>query len=505
MNNILIINLDQNYRSAYSVLIALALDNQFKLAEITLITSSDNEIYESLELFKNIHRINPGGFLNKVKSFSSTSLEREIKIFLMPVLNTKWDLVLNLTSNRLGAIFCSFLRSNKFAGPCLTNDLEKFEYDCFSSYHLSTLTEENRGYFHPLYLYKEILNNHRIQLDFKSPLAPFRNSVAEEKFKLLRTSSEKKYIVLLDLGLEQQDKIHSINFLVNLHKEIQKSEQFVPVLITKDVSQESFVINKLRDNSSDDIFLIEYDAKGIIPTLLCVDIFITGDHYLMALSDICDLKTIMISEKEDFNFSEASIKQDSLTIKIRQFNSEVINSILGGISFQVNHKMLEKNSSTEVFVARTNYVNDFPQLLPLVSSIKTDSELEKLICFLIDSNYLLRLNKKVYLKNNHFAEKLMEQVQLKRLSVKESFNRFLKAIKSDISDDKIIKNKIQELCAECSLFAIGIAFKLEFIQDGTNFTTMQFLEVSKDVIKDIFEYLSEIEEHSHNALTNLKP
>lgn len=505
MNNILIINVDPNYRSAYSTLISLGLKKKYKLSRITLITSNGNEHFEDLDLFENIHIINTGEFLNKVKMLSSNSLEKEIRKFLMPVLNTKWDLVLNLSSNRLGAIFCTFFRAILIAGPNLTKDLVKFQYDSFSSFHLSALTEDNLSYFNPLYLYQEILSSQKIEIDYQHLLDHLRSKIIEDKIKLLKSTTKKQNVILLDLNIEQQDKIHSINFLVNIYKEISKSDLFVPVLMAADVKQESYVINKLRDSMDDDIFLVEYDFKGIIPLMLCADSIITGDLYHKTLSDLCQLKSILITDSYNFNYNDISALQNSLFFKINQFNSEVTNSILSCLQLQLCQKPIDRGTSTESFIGITHITDQLPHIAALPINGQADEDLEKLVRFSLEANYLFRLSKKMKFKEASFNDKFSEQAQICRIKIKESFNRFLKTIKEDINNEQMIKVEINQLCLENPLFALGINYRIEFCKSGVQLSTTQFLEEAKEVIKDIFEYLNDIEKNSNSVVLSLKP
>lgn len=485
MNRILIINIDTNLRSAYSSSVAIALKRKFKLAQITLITSIENEHFESIEIFENIHKIDTVKFLKKAQLYSRSTLEREIRNFLIPVINGKWDSVINLSGNRLGAIFNNLIKSKIKIGSTIDDDFINLKYDSLEAFSLSQFVDANVGIAHCKSIYRRLVSTYFSDLNFDDLYLHLESESINQKFNDLKHKLSRKHIILIDMDLIISKINDAAQFLIMLYKNLYSHHDFIPVLITSKLESSNYLPQTLREHLNGEIYLIEYKIKSVLPLLLGCKLLLTDNIYLKTLNEEIDGQTVLLSCEQNIDFS--IIPKNGVFIYLPELNFEFCELIINILDEEILE--VRKNISLNK--------NQFyiPSLKNSQSILKNDPRnplFESYVKYILNYSYYHYLTTKTLEQSFLSVFNFSNIANNEKNIIKEAFNSFIFSLKNNQNVEMQLANEIDKLKSSSVLIFIGLSYHIDYKNNGESITTKQFLEITKELVSEVFSFLQQL-------------
>ncbi len=484
MKKILIINIDRNFRSVYVAGLAAAMLKSNKLLKITLIISDQNQALESLGLFENIHYLDTDKFFETTRKSSNDTTEREIRNFLAPVLHTSWDTVVNLSSNLLGAYFTYFLKSQEVVGPHFQGDLVNLKHSNFPSYLLTSMPDEYSNYFHFSYIYKNVIKVYDqapLGIDWKN-----KGSAAfVSKINLLKIENGKIGLVLIDTSIKKMGDLVHINFLIDLFGRLREDERFLPVLLSSNTEEDSFLINRLRDQFQGEIHLISCRDEAKFCLLDQVSLVITDDLYLKSLADLSLKPSVFIFNGSQLPLSDFSNVEGSFMIQFNEMSDDLIEAVFKSCETVLNHLPENIGKFKDIEIYQTAIYDQLPILEPLLGGGQTYAK------WLLSLRYLAMIQKKDLPPIHSDHQIYRVAIDNERKEIKEGFNTQLAAIKIENIHEISQAFDFNALEQHHGILSVGIK-TLRYSNDYKN-DPKKFLEKLKQLLQDMTEFLNKEE------------
>lgn len=307
----LIINIDHTYRSVYSGSIVASLLKKIPSLEITGLISSPNDLLETTGHFKKIHFFDTEAFFNGTKNLTNNDIEKALERVLAPVKDTKWDVVINLSSNLLGCLMLNFLNAKEVRGTSLDQNLANFKHSDLSSFYLSQIPDDFSNYFHFTYLYRSMLKRFE-EITLTSVLEGKMAQEFVNYFENLKKKNGKSEIVLIDSNLTTSQRPDEIMFVTNLFQKFQEDKKLLPILIGPDLDESHPLMRKLQETVKGEIYALSSENQAQLSLVGIASLVITDSLYLKSVADISMKPSILISQT--MNLSDYSIIDGSYQI-----------------------------------------------------------------------------------------------------------------------------------------------------------------------------------------------
>lgn len=454
MKKVLIVNLDQEERVAYSVMVAASLLQVNSETKISFLCSSGAKVLKSVGIFENV--------------FESTSAE---------ISNQRWDFIINHSSGVSSAALISMLDCAETIGPILKDQKigQDLIHQSFCSYMLTEM-KGRKAPCHISHLYFEIAN-----IQYKGEKLP---SIWKEsdlnaltgKFDELRANFLKKRIVLIDSAICKVDNLSDLNFLIQLVKSLDSSHHYHPVLLTKSVDEDSFIISKIKEAVMEEMTIASVNDDGLLALLASVDMVITSDFKLKAYSDLVQKPSIFLNREEELPVMDFSMNPGSVLYNGHNLNLKFVDSLLdvcdyvSGITASLQSRLAGELYKT---VIRDNKV----MLEPLTGESGKDYY-KMLLC----NRFLFHLEKfenksEITINESDYRFIISDQKD----AIRNTFNNLLEKAKTRDEFDKINSN------SEVLLLALDY---IQYQKGDHSRSLKKFLTKTKPAIQDLMNFLN---------------
>ncbi|MBY0516461.1 MAG: hypothetical protein K2P81_06110 [Bacteriovoracaceae bacterium] len=479
MIRILLINLDSNDYAGYSSLVACSLFNLNKETKLSLICTEGKEVYESLGVFERVYQIDQEDVLG------ANSLQI-ISEKLPELFSSEWSYVINNSRDTDSAGLASSIKAKEKVGP--TRDRTKEIGISHNSFFSFLLTEKSSGHFplHISQIYFEIVSYHN---EIKSvPTVWSSKHIDDLKFKLKRVLEKrsKKHFVLVDTELGRVNNVGNINFFLNFVKTIDESPEFSPLLFTKNIDNDSFIIDKLRSSLGDELHVVAVEDKSLLQLLSNVELVVTDSYAVKTFADLVSTPTLFINSMNELPLSNYSINERSVLINSVVKNSKFVEECLKACRLILS-KQTDQLADLPVNSFRT-IVQDGKSLLSPLGPISSTHELEY-YRWMLSVKYLSFLEKLEMPEVKINSKKYSEIINSERTSIKEVFNLLLDKVKDKESYDSLdpfLKGKLEK-SSDVLLLALSYS---QFNNNSSPHSLKKFLTDAKPVIKDLMVFLA---------------
>lgn len=360
----LIINIDRNYRSVYTGMIAACLLKKIPGLKITGFVSSDNMVLKTTGHFEDVKFLDAEAFFSRTKNLASGDVEKEIKTILGPLKDVKWDVVINLSSNLLGSILVNFLEYKEVRGIFLDKDLSGLKYTDLPSFCLARVPDDFSNYMHFTYLYRSILK----RFEDISLASVWKQGLSEElkgHFDAFKARCGKSRIVLLDANICRSRRTEEIEFVAQLYRHLEDESEFLPVFVGRELEDGEPLVKRIKDGLKGEIHSISCQNEAYLSVVGLASLVITDDLYLKAISDLAMLPSILLSRT--LNTSDFSIVPGSLQLVAESFGENLQNLLPVAIRHVLKEEDLYLNKvRVDVYKTRT-HVN-----LPVLEALNSE-------------------------------------------------------------------------------------------------------------------------------------
>ncbi len=488
MNSILIVNLDPDFRSAYSVLVAASLIKLNNTVKISIACVSD-DLFHSLGIFENVYKLTESEFKKKDNSL-------KIKRKHPSLYETSWDFVINHSSNNQAAWIISDLQVGEVFGAYV-NDKMKSEvsHNVFLSYLLSEEEKLDVLPCHISQIYSEIVNLYSTSLQLPSAWGQGQMDEVAERFSKLKNEKKKSKAILIDSGLKGQNNLGDMSFLLKLFKTIDQNSDYLPILYSKDVDADSFVITKLKEIMKEDMAIVSASDQGILGLLSNIDLVITDDINLKTRSDLSNCPSLYLSRNESLPMADFSIHPESLFYSCGSLTNEILKTCLELCLFIFKKIQFTDLNLGDAEVYMTICEDSRCTLAPL----NMECQSSEFYSWCLSFRYISRLENmecpEVKINPAFYCEKVREELK----SIKEIMSMLLERIKtSDQMDDELL-NQIENASGPLKLALKRIEFKDKYSSNSIK----SFLSDAKPAVKDLIDFLTH-EEKVH-SLAMIRP
>lgn len=362
---ILMVNIDHAHKSVYTGLVASALRMKIPHAKITALLSTPNDFLETNPDLEAVHFLDTQTFFDRTKDLSDEKIEEEMVRALGPLGDTEWNVVINLSSNLLGSIFCRFLNAKESKGALLDPGLERLNQSDLFSFILTDLSERYGAYLHFLFLYRNMLRRFEdvtltshwgqgIGEEFKAYFTDLKKKEGKEKLVLIDTTS---------LPLRSKE----MELMLTLVKSLKEDPTTFPVLLGHGLDDGHPLIIFLKERLSGTITALSFQNKASLSVIGLGSLLITGDVYHKSIADVAGVPSVYLSKKLDLeNFSTVPG-----SVMLCEDWRDISSSLMLDLIEKVLHSgAIAISDSQEIF--ETIIDNNLPLLAPVIDS-RTDS------------------------------------------------------------------------------------------------------------------------------------
>lgn len=472
MKKVLIVNLDHEERIAYSILVAASLFQVNPKTKISMLCSSGSEVLKSIGIFESIFEIS-----------TTEANEKSLSKIHPQIFSESWDFIINHSSEISAAAIISMFDSEEFFGPSLKDQKigHGLNHQSFSSYMLTELNGRQAP-CHISQLYFDIVNIS--YKDKKLPSIWTENQLAEmqSKFEELKANFLKKRIVLVDAGISRLNNLGDLSFLIQLIKTLDSSTNYHPVLFSKSVNDDSFIINKVKENVSEELTIVSVSGEGLLGLLSSVDVVISDNLKLKSYSDLSLTPSIFLNRKSQIPFMDFSINSKSLLYNCTEFNAkspDLIFQLCKFISEEISEGQLADKSEIYKTVWNGNRVS--------LTSFSEDSGNEY-YKWALSCRYFAHLENHTlpdfHLKQSAYNHLISSQ----RDAIRSVFNVLLE--KAKVKDDTtVLEPLLKSRFGNYDIFLLALDF-LQYQQAEPQSSLKKFLTKSKPVVQDLMNFLN---------------
>ena len=332
--NVLIINIDQHYRSVYTGTIAAALLKKIPRLKITGLISGPNDFLLTTGHFEKIHFFDTEDFFYRTKNLPEDKIEEKILQALGPVKNQKWDVTINLSSNLLGSIFTNFLNSKEIRGTSLNSDLMSFKHSDPAAFYLSSVPDDFGSFFHFTYLYRSMLKRFE-KITLSSVWEGRLLDELDHHFESLKKKNNKTDIVLIDTKILKNNPSGDLEFFETMYKKFHDHTRLLPILIGSGMNENHPLIDKLKRTIKGEVYCLDFQNQAQLSIINSASLIITSDLYLKSVADIVLKPSIFLTAS--LNLSDYSTVANSFQLVMKKiFDLDV--SFLVGLADQITTK-----------------------------------------------------------------------------------------------------------------------------------------------------------------------
>lgn len=364
---ILIINVDYDYRSIYTGMIAACLATKIPGAQITGFISTDNDLLSTTGIFKELHFFDTAKFFEDTKDVDGDGVSDKIRSALTPVMSTRWDVVINLSSNLLGAMFPSFLSYGEVKGSFVDESMNGIKHSDLSSYFLSGMPDDLNTYLPFTYLYRSILKRFE-EVTLNSVWEKHLASELDEYFRALRSKHGRQKIVFIDFGLRHTVKDSDIEFYSELYRKLHEHKDVLPIFLTKrSLTSDDALIMNLREHAVVDVHSFVCATQAQLSVINQGEMVITTDLYCKSMADVGLRPSVLVSPK--LNLADYSVVDGSFQVVTSQRSRDAVEHIVALCHRSLVGSALTPGRAREgIEVYRTVVHANLPVPVPLLTN-----------------------------------------------------------------------------------------------------------------------------------------
>lgn len=473
MKNILIVNLDNEERVAYSVLVAASLFHVNPETKINILCSSGAGVLKSTGLFDKVFEVSALDVNEKTLSKKHPE-----------ILNENWDFIINHSSDVAAAAMISMLDAEEIFGPSLKDQkiVSQLSHQSFSSYMLTELNGRVAP-CHISQLYFEIVNLQHTGKKLPSAWSENQLDAMKDKMEELRTNFQKKNIVLIDAGISDLNNLGDLNFLLQFIKAVDSSAHHHPVLLSKSVGDDSFIISKIKEAVSEELTIASVESEGLLGLLASVDIVVTDNLRLKSYSDLALTPSVFLNRKSNLPFMDFSIHPKSLL-----FVSPELNPGAGDMVFQLCRYISGETSEVKLTLNHDLYktIVDGNSVTLEAISQNVNSEYYK---WVLCNRFFTHIEKQSLPEVSPVDSSYGSLISAQRDLIRSIFNVLLEKAKTQDSSDSIESLLMPRLGNKSDIFQLALDY-LNFQQAQSENSLKKFLTRSKPVIQDLMKFLN---------------
>lgn len=358
---VLLFNIDHPYRSIYTGAIAAALKKKVPSVQITAFISGPNELLETTGQFQKLHFFDTQTFFEQARGLNSEEIESKMKRAVQPLLNTEWDVAINLSSNLLGSVFSSFVKSREIRGPSMDDDFQTMKHSDPSAFLLASASEDFSSNLHFTYLYRSMLR----RFEEITLTSVWDRKIKDEYAQFigeLKRKNGKSQIVLIDAGMARSHSVNDVNFVARLYSEISSHKDFLPILLGNDLRPDHPLVTQLQATMKGEILSFMPQNKAQLSVISESALVITDDLYLKAATDVSMKPSLLFTGS--VNLEDYAVTKGSLQI-VRQNNDDAIGSAIVQLLEKALHPSMTLSSELEgVDIYETITFNQLPLITP---------------------------------------------------------------------------------------------------------------------------------------------
>lgn len=489
MKKILIISIDQPFRAIYAALIAHAIKENTHWVKISAILRQEADIFKETDTFDQILNLDVNGFTAKAKNLSRDFYDKELKSKIVPILNTNWDLIINISEHPIALTITSFLKTQEFKGAYIDKNKEMIVYSNFCSYLLSNPNNYGSLPLNIKNIYFEILEKKEINPIIKN--TKFKEQISDFKthIETIKNKNKKEKVVIIDSTILDDDHLASIGFLDNVYKAFHYDLKWQPILIAPESEDHSYIISKLRDLVDGQIYLMSTNDIAMLTIFESAELIITNKMKLKAFSDIVNKPSIFISNEQFSNYSDISTVEGSVFIQFS--NEDNVLNLLEKVVSDFGNLTKDKFTEFKSIVLQTISHEEYNKIKILNLNQSFDPVLDFLRWHLYSNFILFGLSKKI--DNQDVRNELYFKIINKEKDIiKKDFNNLIEILKKEGIDTNINPEKIQDLESSYSLMSLGV-MKAHLNLGNNIYVAQHFLKDMKNQIKLIMDYLAVVE------------
>lgn len=304
MNNILVINL-KRFGDIFMMGNTLAsLQKKYPSANISVITF--DEFKRGAKILSNvssIHTINRKRLLTIANNriFSDGIALNLISENLLEVENTKWDLVVNYSNDKISTYLTSVISKRCHYKGVKFNNKHIVEYsNDWALIFNDILTADFNSPFHFVDAYQKIIGGEHVQGKDLVKTNPEHNETAFKNLNKIRAkeSVNGKEPKLIGIQIYTSDESKSLDEyeVCALIERLLDNPNYYPMLLCAPFENERKVANSINENFENKLITIESDFLALPSVLLNLDAIITPDTSIKHMADLLDTPMVEISK-----------------------------------------------------------------------------------------------------------------------------------------------------------------------------------------------------------------
>lgn len=473
MKKVLIVNLDQEEKVVYSAMVGASLFHVNPQTKISILCSSGADVMRSIGIFENVFDVS-----------STETNEKFLNKKHPEILKENWDFVINHSSELSAAAIASILDSEEFFGPSLKDQKigPGLNHLSFSSYMLTELNGRPAP-CHISQLYFDIVNLHYSDKKLPSIWTDSQLTEMRAKFDELKANFLKKRIILVDAGIAKINNLSDLNFLIQLTKVLDESTHYHPVLLSKSVDGDSFIINKIKEAVSEELTIASVSEEGLLSLLASVEMIVTDDSKLKSYSDLSQTPSLFLNRKAHFPLMDFSINPKSVLYACSEFKSnspETVHLICKFISGDISESQLADVNELYKTVWNGNKVS----LSPLSENVGSDY-FKWILCNRFFSHLEKQNLPEFHVHESSYNSLVASQIE----AIRSIFNVLLEKAKTEDSIEALDILKKSRLGNSSDIFLLALDY-LYYQQAQSQNSLKKFLTKSKPVIQDLMNFLN---------------
>jgi hypothetical protein len=296
---VLVINIDRGNRSVYTGAMVASLVAKLPVLRVTALLSTEARGLERITGLERVEYLDTGEFFARTKDLPNDEVERELRAALGDLVEQRWEVVINLSSNLLGSLLASYLEGKQLKGTYIDPEGRRVAHSDGYSYQLAVIPDDERNFLHFTFLYRGIFRRFE-----RVRLAPVWEPRLEGEFRQHLTSmmheTGRHKLVLLDGRLSIFGG-QSTALLAGLYASLASAPDFQPVLLVDGTGEESPALQRLRREVVGDIQIVQSDPAALLTLVGAMSAVVTDDLTLKAIADVVGRPSLLFTDRPETN------------------------------------------------------------------------------------------------------------------------------------------------------------------------------------------------------------